>query len=79
MKRKLSEAEIDAILLMVRESASVLKAHDSEFFEEYEETLRRSKTVLPSDAKGNDFTSPFLVTEVLLAPGLLYGCCVHKV
>jgi hypothetical protein len=70
MKKKFREVEIDAILLMVKESAERLKAHDADFFEEYEETVRETKTVRPSDPKADEFTSPFLATDVLLGVGL---------
>lgn len=70
MNKKLRDVEIDAVLMMVKESAERLEAHDVDFFEEYEETVRESKTVQPSEHKTDEFTSPFLVTDVLLGVGL---------
>jgi hypothetical protein len=87
MKRKLTDKEIEAILLMVKESAAELEVHDADFFEEYEETLRETKTVSPSDARSGEYSSPFAYTDILLGVGLvflgqtaaaLYEYVVHK-
>ena len=87
MKKNLTAREIEAVLLMVKESATELEVHDVDFFEEYEETLRETKTVFPSDAKSGGYTSSFAYTDILLGVGLvflgqtaaaLYEYFVHK-
>jgi hypothetical protein len=70
MKKKFHDVEIDALLLMVKESATQLHAHDADFFEEYEEIVRDAKTVRPSDLKVGEFTAPFVVTDILIGVGL---------
>ena len=72
MKRKIQDEEMDAILLMVKESATRLNVHDVDFLEEYQETVRESKTVFPKEVKSDEFSSPFVVTDVLLGFGLLF-------
>jgi hypothetical protein len=72
MKKKLTDREIEAVLLMVKESAAELEVHDADFFEEYEETLRETKTVFPPDAKSGQYTSSFAYTDILLGVGVVF-------
>jgi hypothetical protein len=72
MTKQLKDKEIDAILFMVKESATELDVHDANFFEEYEETLRKTKTVLPSDGKSGAYSSPFAYTDIVLGVGLVF-------
>jgi hypothetical protein len=72
MRRKLDDRAIEAVLLMVKESADELKVHDADFFEEYEESLRKTRTILPSEAKSGGYSSPFAYTDILLGVGLIF-------
>lgn len=71
MSKRMNDLEKEAILLMVEETATELNAHDVDFFEEYKQSVNETNSVPTSDTKTSQYTSPFIITDVLLGIGLV--------